>query len=75
MLGLCADGPGHGATVAVEHQEGDALYAGVVGEVRLIVDIDLANFQRSGLLSCDLLDHRRELLAGTAPRGRVSEVL
>ena len=35
MLGLKADGPGHGPTVAVQHQEGDALYSGVVGEVRL----------------------------------------
>ena len=67
MLGLGADGPGHGPTVAVEHQEGDALYAGVVGEVRLIVDVDLADFQRPGVLCCDLFDHRRELPAGTTP--------
>ena len=32
MLGLKADGPGHGPSVAVQHQEGDAPYAGVVGE-------------------------------------------
>lgn len=67
MLGLDADGPGHGPTLAEEHQEGDALYAGLVGDVRLIVDVDLADFQRPGLLCCDLFDHRRELPAGTAP--------
>lgn len=50
MLGLKADGPGHGPTVAVQHQEGDALYTAVVGEVRLIVHVDLADLQRLGLL-------------------------
>jgi len=50
MLGLKADVPGHGPTVAVKHQDGDAQYTGVVGEVRLIVHVDLADLQRPGLL-------------------------
>jgi hypothetical protein len=48
MLGLGAECPGQGPTVAVEHQEGDALYAGVVGEVTLIVGIQ----QRRSSVAC-----------------------
>ena len=47
MLGLKADGPGHGPTVAVQRQEGDALYTAVVGEVGSSSTLTLPTFRDS----------------------------
>jgi hypothetical protein len=70
-LGLGADGLSYRHAIAVENEERDPLYVGVVGEVRLIVDVDLADLERSGSLGCDLFDYRAKLPAEAAPRSPV----
>jgi hypothetical protein len=69
MLGLKADGPGHGPTIAVQHQEGDALYTGVVSEVRLVVHVEAVMPATSKLPSLRLHPDKRSRTTRPAARG------
>jgi hypothetical protein len=50
VLGLGTDRLCQGLSIAVEHDEWDAVYASALGQPWLLVDIDLADLDRRGAL-------------------------